>query len=265
MPKVKVNGIELHYEIQGSGEPVMLIEGLGYALWQWFRQVDEFASSYQTLIFDNRGVGDSDKPDIPYSIDLMADDAAALLQTLGLTRVHVLGTSMGGFIAQKLALRHPEMVRSLVLVCTSFGGPHSVPITEKALKSMLNVAGLTPEETIRQGFQAAFSQTFWSSQTEIIDQLVRWRLDKTAPRYAWERQFNAVTVFNSEDDLAQITVPTLILTGSEDIVLPPENSALLAQRLPHAQLHTIPTGGHLFFIEKAEEFNQRVLDFWNQI
>ena len=265
MAKVKVNGIELYYEIHGSGEPVLLIEGLGYATWQWFRQIDELAASYQTVIFDNRGVGESDKPDVPYSIEGMADDAAALLKALGLTQVHVLGTSMGGFIAQKLALRHPELVKSLVLACTSFGGAHSIPITQEALNSMLNVAGLTPEESIRQGFQAAFSPGFMSAEADLIRELIRWRLAKPTPRAAWQRQFNAVAAFDSEEDVAQIRVPALILTGSEDIVIPPENAVLLAQRLPKAKLITVPGGGHLFFIEKAAEFNRHVLDFWQQI
>lgn len=265
MAKVQVNGVELYYEIHGSGEPLILIEGLGYATWQWFRQIDQLAASYQTIIFDNRGVGDSDKPDVPYSIDLLADDAAALLKSLGLSKVHVLGTSMGGFIAQKLALRYPELVRSLVLACTSFGGSNSVPITQEGLDGMLNVVGPTLEDRIRQGFQAAFSRGFWSAQPELIDKLVSWRLAKPTPRYAWERQFNAGASFNAEDDLAQIQAPALILTGSEDTVVPPQNSVLLAQRLPHAQLLTVPGGGHLFFIEKAAEFNRYVLDFLHQL
>lgn len=265
MPRAKANGIKLYYELHGSGEPVLLIEGLGYATWQWFRQVNELAGSYQTVIFDNRGVGDSDKPDEPYSIDLMAADAAALLRALGLTRTHVLGTSMGGFIAQKLALCHPELVRSLVLVCTSFGGPRSLPITQEALNSMQKIVGLTPEEAIRQGFQAAFSPKFMAQQPDLIDQLVSWRLAKPTPRFAWERQFQAGAAFDAENNLSQIQVPTLVLTGSDDIVIPPQNSVLLAQSIPGAQLITLSGGGHLFFMEKAAEFNHHVLDFWQRI
>ncbi|WP_206808566.1 alpha/beta fold hydrolase [Paradesulfitobacterium ferrireducens] len=264
MPKVSVNGVEVYYEVHGSGEPVLLVEGLGYATWQWFRQIEEFAASYLTVIFDNRGVGESDKPDTPYSIDLLADDAAGLLKALGLTRVHVLGTSMGGFVAQKLALRHPELVRSLVLAGTSFGGPHSLPMTEEALASMHQVTGLTPEEAIRWGFEIALSPKFRAQEPEIMTQLVRWRLVKPTPRFAWARQFQAGVDFNAEGDLAQIQVPTLVLTGLEDIVLPPQNSSLLAKSIPGAQLITLP-GGHLFFIENAAEFNRHVLDFWQRV
>lgn len=261
MPKIKVNGIELYYEVHGSGEPLLLIEGLGYASWQWFRQVEKFAGSYQTIIFDNRGVGESDKPDEPYSIELMADDAAAMLRALGLTKVHVLGTSMGGYIGQKLTLRHPDLVRSLVLACTSFGGRHAIPLTQEALKSMLNVKDLLPEQIIRQGFGVAFSNGYPEDNPEVVDQLVAWRLAKPTPRYAWERQFAAAADFDAEEEISGIKVPTLIITGTEDMVVPAQNSKLLAERIPGAQLITVQGGGHLFFIEKAAKFNRHVLDF----
>ncbi|CAA7599413.1 Alpha/beta hydrolase fold-1 [Acididesulfobacillus acetoxydans] len=264
MPKCLINGIELYYEIHGSGEPVLLIEGLGYATWQWFRQVDALAKSYRIVIFDNRGVGESEKPDEPYSIDLMADDAAALLTQLGFAKAHVLGTSMGGFIAQKLALRHQEQVCSLVLACTSFGGPRSLPITAEALDSMQKIAGLTPAEVIRQGFRAAFSSGFMAREPGLVERLVDRRLNKPTPRFAWERQFAAGAGFAAESDLGQIRVPTLVLAGSEDIVIPPQNSALLAERIPGARLLIFPEAGHLFFIEQAEEFNRQVLGFWRE-
>ncbi|KLU63169.1 putative non-heme bromoperoxidase BpoC [Peptococcaceae bacterium CEB3] len=264
MPRCRANGIELYYEIHGSGEPALLIEGLGYASWQWFRQVDALARSHRTIIFDNRGVGESDKPDEPYSIDLMADDAAALLSRLGFAKAHILGTSMGGFIAQKLALRHPERVCSLVLACTSFGGPHSLPITPAALESMQKIAALTPAQVIRQGFRAAFSPGFMAREPSLVEQLVDRRLNKPTPRFAWERQFAAGAVFDVEKDLGQIRVPTLVLTGSEDIVIPPQNSVLLAERISGARLFTFPGAGHLFFIEQAEEFNRQVLSFWRE-
>ncbi|HWJ03562.1 MAG TPA: alpha/beta fold hydrolase [Verrucomicrobiae bacterium] len=261
MPKAKVNGIELYYEVHGSGDPLILIEGLGYATWQWCHQVKELSASYQTIIFDNRGVGESDKPDVPYTIEMMADEAAELLRVLGIDKAHVLGTSMGGYIGQRLAQRHPGLVLSLVLACTSFGGPHAIPITQAALNSMLNVNGLSPEQVIRQGFEAAFSREFPQQNPELIDQLVTWRMSKPTPRYAWERQFAAAAGFNGETELAEIMVPTLIVTGSEDLVIPPQNSVLLAERIPGAQLTTIQDGGHLFFMEKSIEFNRVVLDF----
>jgi len=265
MSNVLVNDVKLYYEIHGTGEPLLLIEGLGYASWSWFRQIEGLSDSYCVVSFDNRGVGKSDKPDIPYSIELMADDVARLLESLGIEKAHILGVSMGGYIAQKLAIKYPQKVKSLVLGCTSFGGPQSIPLTEEALQSMLKVEGLNAEEVIRQGFKAAISPKFIRGYPEVVDQLVAWRLVNPTPRYAWERQFAAAAAFNVESQLNKINVPTLVITGSEDIVVPPQNSILLAERISGAHLVIIPGGGHLFFIENAKEFNRAVLEFLEEI
>lgn len=265
MSQVLVNGVKLYYEIHGTGEPLILIEGLGYASWSWFRQIEVLSDTYRVVSFDNRGVGNSDKPDIPYSIELMADDVARLLESLSIEKAHILGVSMGGYIAQSLAINYPEKVKSLVLGCTSFGGPQSIPLTEEALQSMLKVEGLNAEEVIRQGLKVAFSPKFIKASPEVVNQLVAWRLANPTPRYAWERQFAAAAAFNAESQLNTIKVPTLVITGSEDIVIPPQNSVLLTERISGAQLVMIPGGGHLFFIEKAEEFNAAVLEFLKAI
>ena len=265
MSNVLVNGVKLHYEIHGTGEPLLLIEGLGYASWSWFRQIEVLSDSYSVVSFDNRGVGKSDKPDIPYSIELMADDVARLLESLNIEKAHILGVSMGGYIAQTLAINYPHKVKSLVLGCTSFGGPQSIPLTEEALQSMLKVEGLNAEEVIRQGFKVAISPEFVRAYPDVVDQLVAWRSVNPTPRYAWERQFAAARAFNVESQLNKINVPTLVITGSEDIVVPPQNSIMLAERISGAQLVIIPGGGHLFFIENAEEFNGTVLEFLKEI
>jgi len=265
MSKVLVNGVRLYYEIHGAGEPLLLIEGLGYASWSWFRQVEKLSDAYRVVSFDNRGVGQSDKPDIPYSIDVMADDVARLLESLGIEKAHILGVSMGGYIAQKLAINYPQKVKSLVLGCTAFGGPQSIPLTEEALQSMLKVEGLNAEEVIRQGFKAAISPKFIKAYPDVVDQLVTWRLENPTPRYAWDRQFAAARAFNVESQLNKIKASTLVITGSDDIVVPPQNSSLLADRISGAQLVIIPGGGHLFFIEKSEEFNRTVLEFLETI
>ncbi len=265
MAKARVGDTELYYEVYGKGEPLLLIAGLGYASWSWFCQVERFAESYQTIVFDNRGVGESDKPDIPYSIAMLADDTAGLLASLDIPAAHILGVSMGGFVAQEIALRHPEIIKSLVLGCTSFGGPDSIPITETALNSMLNVQGLTPEGIIRQGFKTALSEDFRNSRPEVIDRMVGWRLEKPTPRYAWERQFMAATTFNTESRLNRIKAPVLVITGADDLVIPARNSELLAAGISGAELVIMPGGGHLFFVEQAKEFNRRVLDFLDRV
>jgi len=261
LPKLKANNIQLYYEEHGVGEPLLMIEGLGYATWMWYRQVSELSKEYRVIIFDNRGVGDSDKPDLPYTIDMMAADAAGVLQSLGIERAHILGVSMGGYIAQAFASNYPEMIHTLTLVCTSFGGPNAVPMPLSTFTAMTSVADLTPEQAILQGMSVAFGPDFWDNNQEEIKKMVGWRLARPTPRYAWQHQFNAVVQANLEDRARHIQAPTLIITGDADMVVPAENSQLLAKAIPGSRLVILPGSGHLPFIERAREFNQEVLTF----
>jgi pimeloyl-ACP methyl ester carboxylesterase len=261
MGKAKVGDIELSYQLHGTGEPLLLIEGLGYATWMWYRQLPELSRHYQVIAFDNRGVGDSDKPDLPYTIEMMADDAAGLLKNLGIAKAHVLGVSMGGFIAQAFAARYPEMTGSLILVCTSFGGPGAIPMTQDTLNAMLELRGETPEEKLMAAMSPAFSPDFIVNNNDQVKQIIQWRLAKSTPRYAWQHQLNAVAKADLAEKAREIAVPTLILTGEEDRVIPAENSKLLQERINSSTLTTIPNTGHLLFIEKYREFNDLVLNF----
>jgi Predicted hydrolases or acyltransferases (alpha/beta hydrolase superfamily) len=281
--KVKVNDINIYYEVHGEGEPFLLIEGLGYSSWMWFKQIPKFSEEYKAIVFDNRGVGNTDKPDSEYTIDMMADDAADLLSAIGLDSAHVLGVSMGGFIAQEMALKYPDMVRSLVLVSTSFGGnsfkdsglwstfvtlwglmPPILDLSGKG-SGMVNSFGLTPEEKIRYGLSLAFTPEYFKTHPEEVDQIVEWRLANPQPPYAWKRQFMAGINFNAADRVHQIGVPTLVVTGSEDRVVSPESSKRLAEKIPNSRLITVEGTGHLLFIEQAEEFNKIVLNFLHEV
>jgi len=126
MPTTNANGINLYYEVYGQGEPLLLIMGLSLNSKSWFRTLPALSEHYQVIIFDNRGVGLSDKPNTPYSIELMAEDARAVLDAAGVETAHVYGISMGGMIAQKLAIKYPERIRSLILGCTTSGGVNHV-------------------------------------------------------------------------------------------------------------------------------------------
>jgi pimeloyl-ACP methyl ester carboxylesterase len=130
MPFQRVNGIQIYYEEHGKGDPLLLIQGLGYPSGMWFLQIPALARNFRTIVFDNRGVGRTDKPDEEYSIPLMASDAAGLLHALGIKKAHVVGVSLGGYIAQELALSQPDLVDRLVLLATSCGGPEYVELTQ---------------------------------------------------------------------------------------------------------------------------------------
>lgn len=286
--KVEVNDINIYYEIHGEGEPLLLIEGLGYSSWMWFSQIPAFSREYKVIVFDNRGVGNTDKPDSEYTIETMADDAAGFLKALGLDSAHVLGVSMGGFIAQELALRYPDMVRSLVLVSTSFGAKVSMHRGSNHLRDnfvklwglmpavlefsnssvplpLINSFGLTPKEKIRYGLSLAFTPEYFNSHTEEVDRIVDLRLANRQPYYAWKRQFMAGMNFDATDRVHLIKAPTLVITGSEDRVVPPERSKRLAEEIPNSRFITLEGTGHLLFIEKAEEFNKIILSFLLQL
>lgn len=261
MPVASVGGLEMYYELHGSGEPLVLVEGLGYSRWMWFKQVPAFSRHFLTVVFDNRGVGRTSKPDHPYTIRMMADDLAGLLGELGLRGAHVLGVSMGGFIAQELAINYPEMVKGLVLACTSFGGSRSLPMPEETLRAITEVEGLSREEVIRRGLATGLTASYLERKREEFERMVTWRLEEPVPRYAWLRQFEACQAFDASGRVGAIRAPTLVITGDQDRVIPAGNSRLLAEAIPGARLATVKEAGHLFFIERAAEFNRLVKDF----
>ena len=283
---VKVNGIDIYYEVHGSGEPLLMIEGLGYSAWMWYKQIPAFSRRYQVILFDNRGAGNTDKPDTEYSTEIMADDASGLLRTLGIGPVHVLGISLGGFIAQELALRHPDLVKSLVLVSTNSGPGQRVMRNSQHLNGLFKLwgilpgtfemggkasapfgfeYGLTKEERIRYGLSLAFTPEYFEGHPDEIDRIVSWRLDNPQPGYAWRRQLTAGMNFDSSGRAEGIDAPALVINGSEDRIVTPESVRELARRIPDSRYIEIGGSGHLLFIERSDEFNETVMGFLDEM
>lgn len=263
MPKVEVNGIHVNYEIQGVGEPVVLIGGLGADTFLWFRQVPVLSEHFRVIVFDNRGAGESDKPDEPYSIPMLADDTAGLMEALDIDRAHVIGASLGGLIAQELALSYPSIVDRLVLVCTTFGGRGGV---RPSLSSMLRILPAlwrtgNPEVDIRRSFGVFTSKRWREAHADIVDRYVAWRVAHPQPRYAFRRQRGALKGFTTADRVANIAAPTLIVQGDSDRVVPVANAHLLAERIPNTRLVVLEDSGHACCIDHAEAFNKAVTDF----
>ena len=164
MPKVKVGDINIYYEIHGEGEPLVLIMGYGGNSGQWFRQIPGLTKEYRVIVFDNRGTGRSDKPDISYTMETMAGDVAGLLDAIDIPAAHVYGVSMGGMIAQHVALNYPEKVKGLVLGCTTCGGEQHSVVPDAEVMTLLfdmeRMQQLTPEEMIRETMPFLCSQGF---------------------------------------------------------------------------------------------------------
>lgn len=262
MPKVRVGDINLFYEAQGEGEPLLLIYGLAGRGNGFVYQTAELSKHFRTITFDNRGVGDSDQPDEPYSIVQMADDAAGLLDALGIESANVFGISMGGMIAQELTLRHPQKVRKLALGCTHCGIKHCLPSPAWVTEIFKSLPGKPREQVVRECAAFNYSPHTIKHNPQLIESLVPLFVDNRQRLKTYLNQLGAVYGFDAYDRLPQIDAPTLVLTGADDALIPPGNAKIIAERIPNARLIEFTEAGHLFFIEKAPEVNRALLDFF---
>ena len=265
MPKVQSNGIELYYETHGAGEPLVLISGLGYSSWQWHRMVPFLAEHFMVVTFDNRGVGQSDKPAGPYTAQLLAADTVGLLDALGIEKAIVAGHSMGGFIAQALALDFPQRVAKLILCSTNFGGPRHVPVTAEAMKVLTDVTSdaLT---RFKNGLAVSTAPGWPEQNPEMIEEWIKWRVANPIEPVHYQAQLAIglgllpeAAAF--ENKLPEISVPTLILFGAHDKVVPPANADLLAKQIAGSQTRILPDAGHFFPIEVPEAAAHVIIQF----
>ena len=248
MPTIESNGITLAYEFRGEGRPLLLISGVGYGGWYWRRLAAELAGTYQVITFDNRGTGASEKPDGPYTVAMLAADAAGLLDGLGVKGAYVLGHSLGGFVAQELALARPGLVRKLILAATSHGGPNAIPVTPAALAVLTSREG-DPAELFNRGVAVSTGPGFVERHPEVVQELFAYRMGVPVPPAQYAAQVAAGAQFDAEARLGAIACPTLILFGAADQVVPPGNADLLAGKIAGAQVTILPGLGHHFPIE----------------
>ena len=264
MPKVKVGDVNIYYEIHGEGEPLLLIMGYAASSGQWFRQIPGLSREYRVVAFDNRGTGQSDKPDIPYSMEMLSRDVAGLLDALGIDASHICGHSMGGMIAQDFALRYPDRVITLILGATSCGGVHTIAPDEKTITFLFDPERrlrLSPEEAARESLPFICSQEFIDNNPDIVEQFIAKGVEHLTPLHVYTRHAEALMGYDTYDRLPQIKAPTLVICGTADRLLPIENSRLLASRIPNAELVVLENMDHGFYIEAAEEANKAILDF----
>jgi pimeloyl-ACP methyl ester carboxylesterase len=253
--------VRIAWERHGSGEPLLLIHGLGYARWGWEPVLPGLAERFDVILFDNRGIGESDAPPGPYTAGEMADDAIQVLDGAGVERAHVVGTSLGGMVAQELALGHPDRVGRLVLACTTPGGPKAHPMPQRTVALMAEAATLEPALALRRFVENALAPATVTGHPELVDRIMAHRLATAQQPAAWAAQAAAGATFDAFDRLGALAAPALVQHGDEDVVVDPRNADLLVELLPNAHLERLPGTGHLFFWEAPERFVSSVSAF----
>jgi len=224
-----------------------------------------FADNFRVLTFDQRGSGLSEKPHMAYSIAMLADDTAALMDHIGFSAAHVIGVSMGGTIAQELVLRHPAKVRSLILGCTTAGGPKAIRIGGTAFAQAYSTQPMTAEERGRALAEAAFTKGFIEHHPEIIPAMIEARRQRPLDPVALERRMKAVLAHDAYDRLPQISCPTLVITGKDDALVAWQNSQLLAERIPGARLVLLQPAGHCFWLEQPQQSRDAIAQFLKSV
>jgi 3-oxoadipate enol-lactonase len=253
MPIVYTPKAELHYERAGSGEPLLLIQGMSGTHVSWGEPfLEPLREHFDVIAFDNRGIGFSAPIDGPFTIAEMADDTAAILGELEIGSAHVVGISMGGMIAQELALAQPELLRSLTVGCTYCGGAESQLMPEEnARKLMEGMASGDREKAIRASYEVNLSPAFRADESHYAA-FHEMATSVPAAKQTIELQVQAIFGHDTSARLGEISTPTLIVHGTEDGVLPYPNGALIASLMPSARLETLEGVGHMFWWEQPE-------------
>jgi pimeloyl-ACP methyl ester carboxylesterase len=261
---INTGALDIWVERRGQGPDVLLIAGLGDPAEAWQYQLDGLADRYRLTAFDNRGMGRTPLPDGPLTVTTMADDAAELLRALEVPAAHVAGFSGGSMIAQELALRHPELVRSLVLVST-WARPDAY--FRSTINSWRWMAEAAPGE---RAFLEAFLVWIYTARAhadgtveQIIDETLAFP-HKPSPE-AIQRAIDAFVVHETADRLHHIDAPTLVLAGGQDICTPPRLGRVVADRIPRARFEVLPEEAHQPFQEVPDQFNARVDAFWADV
>ena len=256
MPVMITHDTSIDYDVYGDGPDLLLISGLGFGRWGWFKQVPALSRQFRTITFDVRG-----EQSLSRGVADLTAEVITLLDHLGLEKTHVLGTSLGGFVAQELALERPDLVDRLILVCTSYGGVGPEPMSSQALGRMLGWGSLSPESAARRGLEGATSDSYRAEHPEEFDLILRWRLADSSSLYDYYQQMMAGARFDASRDVGKITSPTLVIHGAEDRYIPVANAGALAEAVPDARLRVVDAAGHLVFIEQAEEVNEEIISF----
>ncbi|MEA2303452.1 MAG: hypothetical protein QOH43_732 [Solirubrobacteraceae bacterium] len=260
MPYASHGALALYYESLGAGTPVLLINGQAMTLAAWWRTVPVLSESFRVLTFDHRGMGRSSHSPWPYTVAQMADDAVAVMDAAGAERAHVYGISLGGMVAQEVALRYPERVEALILGATTSGGPGSILARPEPLGFFVRAGAMGPEEAEWAAVPYNYGEATRRRHGERIADDIARRVRDTSDALGYMHQAAAAASHNTTGRLHKIVAPTLVVHGEDDVVIPPSNGRLLAQAIPDAELKLWPGAGHLFVTDEPRA-DRYVADF----
>jgi 3-oxoadipate enol-lactonase len=253
MALAKAGEIELSYERAGDGPPLLLIMGMSGTKHHWGEQVlDELRRDFDTIVYDHRDAGDSTKTREPFTIAQLAEDAAGLLRALDIDSAHIMGISMGGMIAQELALANPELVRALTLGCTYCGGEGSKLTSEEVLRKIMEgMSSGDRERAIRTGWEVNVSPRF-AADEQAYAKFLQNGLRYGVPIPVIMEQMRAITAHDTSARLPGLQPPTLVVHGTLDQMLPVENGHMIAGLIPDSRLEILDGIGHMFFLEEPQ-------------
>jgi pimeloyl-ACP methyl ester carboxylesterase len=265
VPRANVNGINIYYQDHGEGEPLVLIQGFGGGHEGWFFQTRSFRKHHRVIVFDNRGMGKSDKSPEPYTIVTMTEDTINLMDYLGLEKAHILGTSLGGIVAQELAISYPERVNKLVLVSTHTGEGEVSDVHPDLIRVLgideeakeMNLESVDFHESIGTIVALSFNRKIYRT---ILVPMAKYQIRRVGID-GYLEQMKAVQGHVTYDRLERIEAQTLVLTGSEDRIVSSRASKRIAELIPDSKLVVVEGGSHAFNIEMKSRFNREVLDF----
>jgi pimeloyl-ACP methyl ester carboxylesterase len=254
-------GAKIYWDELGQGDPLLLIMGLGWASNMWHRTRPVLAARYRTIACDNRGAGRSDVPPGPYSIALLASDAAAVLDAAGVDRAHIIGASMGGMIAQEFALQYRDRVRSLILSCTAAGGPRAVQAEPEAIQLLFRREDSSPAARAKAAVPFIYDS---GTPRGRIDQDLAVLSEWYPHAEGYTAQLQAILAWEADSRLSKITAPTLVVHGENDRLVPAANGRLIAERIPGARLITLPHASHIFMTDQPSAAHHAFLEFLSE-
>jgi 3-oxoadipate enol-lactonase len=256
VPVTTTRNASVEYDVRGAGQSLVLINGLGFGRWGFFKQIPDLSRHFATITFDAREERDPED-----RIGALAGDVADLLGHLGVNKAHVLGASFGGFVAQELALSRPDLVARLVLVSTGHGGRGAERMSLGAMGKMFGFGSLNPRKAARRGLEGATSERYRADNPQEFERIVEKRLAESPSLASYFGQAKAGWHFDASGQVGRISSPTLVIHGAEDRYVPLANARALAQAIPNAKLRVFEGAGHLVFIERAADVNREVLAF----